>query len=70
MKISFKALTYIKNKTQSCARHSGELFHRWWGIVSSAMAEEMQLICSYKMICYGDKKKSGLDHLGFIVIFW
>lgn len=32
------------------------------------MAEEMQLIWSYKMICYGDKK-SGLDHLGFIVIF-
>lgn len=52
----FKALTYIKTKTQLCERRPAELFHRWWGTVSSATVEEMQLIYRYEMICYGDKK--------------
>lgn len=37
--------------------------------MNSAVAEEMQLIHRYEMICYLGIKKSALDHLDFIVIF-
>lgn len=73
MKSSFKALTYIKNKTQLCERHPGELFHRWWGTVSGAMAEEMWLMCRYEIFCHRHKKKRFRPlrfHCAFLILLF